>query len=490
MSGEYQRLQAVNDLSTDAYGAEDLCTSIEKSITDCEQALSDFRASSGVTGELDEAINTWIEGFSKKLSTCRSEFTANVAQEQAARSAMAGARASFGTLMTDELIDQEAEYWRSTDQVHVSGMTVTGTAYAAQLRQQRITERDIKAKEILQTMESRVEECRAAVTWGGHKTYPANTPDAGSGSSYAGTRSTGFSSVVDRGAVVSSAAANTAVLGASTVGGAVLSTRTLSALSDGVAVNWRRPAPGAPGSASNPISDYRQISHIDLLRTPINQRMSADGPVGGHVPPPTDNIDDPSWRSASRYYASLASSSARQNTASLGLVGGVLGVGGSALTAQNLRGGASSPFPVSAPQAPVSAPGVGSNGLLSAQTAGGTGAGTASLLRSDAALSNTGPGTAMGAAARQGHVLSASNAGAGLAQNGALGAQGARGAAGMMPNSARRGSDSRRERRSRRGYDIIRIEEDQLAPPSDPVSFQAGDAASLAPMTTEESDQW
>ena len=59
---------------------------------------------------------------------------------------------------------------------------------------------------------------------------------------------------------------------------------------------WTTPAPGEPGSASNPISDPAELARYDLTTTPVNQRMTPNGPVGGHMPADVLNVDDPAWR--------------------------------------------------------------------------------------------------------------------------------------------------------------------------------------------------
>ena len=91
---------------------------------------------------------------------------------------------------------------------------------------------------------------------------------------------------------------------------------------------WTSPAPGELGSASNPISDPADLARYDLTTTPVNQRMTPNGPVGGHMPADVLNVNDPAWRAV----PSAAGGGAR-------IAGGVL-VAGSAAGAAGAAGAA------------------------------------------------------------------------------------------------------------------------------------------------------
>lgn len=489
MSGaNYQRLSAVNGLHTDWYGAENHTSRVKKNIEECETALKSFCDSTEVSGSLDTAIRQWVTDFSTRLQQRKTEFEANTAQEKAARAAMAAARTSFGELMTDEMIEQEFRLWNSSDTVVINGLTVKGTAYAQQLRAQRIAEREIEAQSILDNMNSTVTACKDSVGWG--RGLNPNAPTTGTDDSYAGSRSTGFQSAASNGATVSSAAANTARLAGASLGGAVLSTQAMTSIPRGAAVNWARPEYGAIGSATNPITDPSRISHIDLLHTPINQRMSPDGPVGGHIPAPTADIDDPAWRRYSHYLSTHIAPGGAQNAASAGLVGGILGSGGSALALRGLSGGPGSnvlsgggsgfsPLGAGSLSGSGMVPRVSSSGVLSARGV-------------NSAASGLRP-TGVGAAGMQGSLVpSARGAAAGASAAGRGGARGATTAGrGAVGSSAGGRSDDKKRRRGRSGigYDVVRVDEDESTP-IDASRFAAGSALDLAPLEQEESDQW
>ena len=93
---------------------------------------------------------------------------------------------------------------------------------------------------------------------------------------------------------------------------------------------WTSPAPGELGSASNPISDPADLARYDLTTTPVNQRMTPNGPVGGHMPADVLNVNDPAWRAV----PSAAGGGAR-------IAGGVLVAGSAAgAVAMGIAGGA------------------------------------------------------------------------------------------------------------------------------------------------------
>lgn len=487
MSGEYKRLAAVDGLSTDAYGAESLSDGIRTAITECVEAISAFADSAGMSGDLDAAIRQWIGEFSQRLATMKSEFEANTAQERSARSAMATARSGFSRLATDAMIESEAQSIANGPDVEVGGQTVSARVYADELKRRRYAERDRAAGTILTTMNSAVSSCAQSVTWGG-EWREDTTPDSGAGAGYTGSRSAGFASTASAGAVVSSAAVNTARLAGAGVGGAVLSTKSTQSLTPGVPVNWTRPAPGAVGSASNPITDPARLARIDLLRTPVNQRMTADGPVGGHLPPSTTNIDDPRWRAYTGYAPTTASGA--QHASAAGLVGGMLGLGGSALAARGL-GGAST-FITGTASGSALAPSVASTGLLSARAATAPGSASASALSGSALSARGAAGAALGSnvPASAAGTAAGSGAQAGAASQAASGRATARGAGAYGPAGASRSEDRKRRGRSRIGYEVLRLNEDEAAAPIDPSPLASGTASDLAPLDREESDQW
>ena len=105
----------------------------------------------------------------------------------------------------------------------------------------------------------------------------------------------------------------------------------------GAGGEWTSPAPGELGSASNPISDPADLARYDLTTTPVNQRMTPNGPVGGHMPADVLNVNDPAWRAVPSAAGGgariaggvlVAGSAAGAAGAALSYGGGFAGIGG------------------------------------------------------------------------------------------------------------------------------------------------------------------
>ena len=194
---------------------------------------------------------------------------------------------------------------------------------------------------------------------------------------------------------------------------------------------WVRPSGDELGSISNPITDPDDLSHIDLARTPINARMTPNGPVGGHMPADVLNIDDPAWRAAppsSGGAARIAGGTLVAGSAA-GAAGGLLARGGG-------YGGIAGMTPGAAlrPTAPA-------GGVLGRGGAGSAGlrSGMAPVSSGGSGGSGAGRGGASGAAGRGGAGVAGRGGvsgvvgregGAGSARGGASGVAGRGGAAG------------------------------------------------------------
>lgn len=285
MSDEYARLLALDQLKTDDSAEIDSIDTIRRSICECEDALAAFRSTAQMSGETADAIAEWLDEYSAKLQGLKEKLEKSVAMHNAARSAMARARArrideAEGILMSAS----EYNEWARQPYVTINGECHTGSSYAKALQDDLYAKRDDIARSILEEMNSAVSEQAKGITpepLGSHsdQSNPADAEDS------TGTRFAIFSAnTATAHSVASSASFNANSLAAATVGGAVLTTRATTPLSGGTAPNWKRPPAGQPGSPSNPINDPEQLAHHDLLHTPVNQRMTPDGPTAGYLP--------------------------------------------------------------------------------------------------------------------------------------------------------------------------------------------------------------
>ena len=243
----------------------------------------------------------------------------------------------------------------------------------------------------------------------------------------------------------------------------------------GAGGEWTSPAPGELGSASNPISDPADLARYDLTTTPVNQRMTPNGPVGGHMPADVLNVNDPAWRAV----PSAAGGGAR-------IAGGVLVAGsaaGAAGAALSYGGGFAGIGGL--------ASGASGSALRAVAPAGG-------VLR-PSALPGGGVAGAVGGAGRGGGAGVVGRGGVAPVGSGAAGSAGGRGATaggvagrgGVAPVGSG-GVGDRREKKGqvqRRAYDVVRVDalEERGA---QMMGGAAGSADQLKPIARDADADW
>ncbi|WP_277064062.1 hypothetical protein [Schaalia cardiffensis] len=474
MSDEYARLLALDQLKTDDSAEIDSIDTIRRSICECEDALAAFRSTAQMSGETADAIAEWLDEYSAKLQGLKEKLEKSVAMHNAARSAMARARArrideAEGILMSAS----EYNEWARQPYVTINGECHTGSSYAKALQDDLYAKRDDIARSILEEMNSAVSEQAKGITpepLGSHsdQSNPADAEDS------TGTRFAIFSAnTATAHSVASSASFNANSLAAATVGGAVLTTRATTPLSGGTAPNWKRPPAGQPGSPSNPINDPEQLAHHDLLHTPVNQRMTPDGPTAGYLPRDPQALIDLRRQSSTAEWLNSTGPGSEHQRHSTAALGGMLGLGTSAgigaAAARSSVSGVSS-LVTTTPGASALTSQVGGTGMLSMQ---------------QAAVSTS----------LNGAHSPATNPRTGNAQTASPHAQSSRdrlGRPGILPSDT--GRNERSEKRRSRGligYEVMRIDED--TPSTDSPTHKAlerGSADELIPLSSQESDRW
>ena len=260
----------------------------------------------------------------------------------------------------------------------------------------------------------------------------------------------------------------------------------------GAGGEWTSPAPGELGSVSNPISDPADLARYDLTTTPVNQRMTPNGPVGGHMPADVLNVNDPAWRAVPSAAGGgariaggvlVAGSAAGAAGAALSYGGGFAGIGGLASGASGsaLRAVA----PAGGVLRPSALPGGGVAGAVGGAGRGGgagvVGRGGVAPVGSGASGSAGGRGASGGVAGRGG----VSAAGRGASGVGAVG----RG--GVAPVGSG-GVGDRREKKGqvrRRAYDVVRVDalEERGA---QMMGGAAGSADQLKPIARDADADW
>ena len=281
---------------------------------------------------------------------------------------------------------------------------------------------------------------------------------------------------------------------------------------------WTSPAPGELGSASNPISDPADLARYDLTTTPVNQRMTPNGPVGGHMPADVLNVNDPAWRpvpssgGGARIAGGVlvAGSAAGAAGAALSYGGGFAGIGGLASGASGsaLRAVA----PAGGVLRPSALPGGGVAGAVGGAGRGGgvgvVGRGGVAPVGSGGAGSAGGRGATGGVAGRGGVSAAGRGAsGAGVVGRGGVapvgsGASGTAGGRGTSGTGAvgrggvapvgSGGVGDRREKKGqvrRRAYDVVRVDalEERGA---QMMGGAAGSADQLKPIARDADADW
>ena len=439
-SPKYERLKALMSLSAEPLGAEDLSedTRVGDAHSDVGVAKSgseDFVADLSVgLSQTKEGADGWMSSFivdaGRHLDTIESTKAHHLTlREQMSKKVVESRN------LSPVLIEPELEYLRHSDETvtiadpsvaaKAGAVEVTGRAYIAALEAQRNEEREAEADKILTQLNADAHAEKSSIykpmddfvpeAW---RPAPASepAPDPGPQSGGGGYgRRRGMS-----GGLVPT-------VGAETVAGSGAS-------------GWTYPPAGELGSVSNPISDPADLVRYDLTTTPVNQRMTPNGPVGGHMPADVLNVNDPAWRpvpssgGGARIAGGVlvAGSAAGAAGAALSYGGGFAGIGGLASGASGsaLRAVA----PAGGVLRPSALPGGGVAGAVGGAGRGGgagvVGRGGVAPVGSGAAGSAGGRGASAGGRGASGGV--AGRGGVSAAGRGASGA-GAVGRGGVAP---------------------------------------------------------
>ena len=517
-SPKYERLKALMSLSAEPLGAEDLSedTRVGDAHSDVGVAKSgseDFVADLSVgLSQTKEGADGWMSSFivdaGRHLDTIESTKAHHLTlREQMSKKVVESRN------LSPVLIEPELEYLRHSDETvtiadpnvaaKAGAVEVTGRAYIAALEAQRNEEREAEADKILTQLNADAYAEKSSIytpmddfvpeAWR-PAPAPEPAPDPGPQSGGGGYgRRRGMS-----GGLVPT-------VGAETVAGSGAS-------------GWTYPPAGELGSASNPISDPADLARYDLTTTPVNQRMTPNGPVGGHMPADVLNVNDPAWRAVPSAAGGgariaggvlVAGSAAGAAGAALSYGGGFAGIGGLASGASGsaLRAVA----PAGGVLRPSALPGGGVAGAVGGAGRGGgagvVGRGGVAPVGSGAAGSAGGRGASGGVAGRGG----VSAAGRGASGAGAVGRGGVaggratsgvtavgRGASGGVAGRGgvapvgSGGVGDRREKKGqvrRRAYDVVRVDalEERGA---QMMGGAAGSADQLKPIARDADADW
>ena len=522
-SPKYERLKNLMDMSRQPLGAEDRdedtrVGDAHEEVGTAHQTSTEFISDESVgLSETKEGANGWLSSYINDVNTHMQKMSTTKSHNLVVREQMSKKVVESRNL-SPELIEPELEYLRHSDETvtiadpnvaaKAGAVEVTGRAYIAALEAQRNEEREAEADKILTQLNADAHAEKSSIytpmddfvpeAWR-PAPAPEPAPDPGPQSGGGGYgRRRGMS-----GGLVPT-------VGAETVAGSGAS-------------GWTYPPAGELGSVSNPISDPADLARYDLTTTPVNQRMTPNGPVGGHMPADVLNVNDPAWRAVPSAAGGgariaggvlVAGSAAGAAGAALSYGGGFAGIGGLASGASGsaLRAVA----PAGGVLRPSALPGGGVAGAVGGAGRGGgagvVGRGGVAPVGSGAAGSAGGRGGVGGGRATSG-VTAVGRGGVAPVGSGASGTAGGRGgvagrggvsAAGRGASGAgvvgrggvapvgSGGVGDRREKKGqvrRRAYDVVRVDalEERGA---QMMGGAAGSADQLKPIARDADADW
>ena len=489
-SPKYERLKAVIGLTARPLASEDYeedgrASTARTEVGDAKGTSEDFVVDLSVgESQTKTGADSWLSSFIESAKTHQGKITTAKAHHLAVRESMSTAVTDGEQLSPVLLSESDVAASQQNPPLRLTsadGKTVEytePTAYLTALEQQKNDKREAEAQTILdklnQEADSHVSEFQhqkddyVPDAW-----KPRVEGDAGSAPSPSPASSGGSRGLVP-----------TVRSGTGAGGG-----------------EWTSPAPGELGSASNPISDPADLARYDLTTTPVNQRMTPNGPVGGHMPADVLNVNDPAWRavpSAAGGGARIAGGVLVAGSAAAGAAGAALSYGGGFAGIGGLASGASGSAlravaPAGGVLRPSALPGGGVAGAVGGAGRGGgagvvgRGGGAGAVGRGGVAPVGSG---ASGTAGGRGGVAGG-RATSGVTAVGRGASGGVAGRGGVAPVGSG-GVGDRREKKGqvrRRAYDVVRVDalEERGA---QMMGGAAGSADQLKPIARDADADW
>ena len=284
----YDRLTKVSQLD---YSDPDagMISKVQSQITSIRESCTTFTQNTGLQGATQAAMTQWIADFHAKLDVLETRLqTVNTAHTEA-RAAMTTAKSTHGTLSPELLHPSDYAAAR-----HLAGGEPNAAEiqreYLENLTVQRNTQREAAAQAALDTMNSGVRSASSGFSQEAADANAAkNAGGAPDNNGSAGNNGPAGRGPSGRGAAPSEAS-----------GGPIAGVTTLPSVS--------------PSSSI--------LAGVDVTTMPVGGYMTADGPVGGHIPAPVTDANDPRWRDD---YDPFGQSSRSKN---LAITGGALSTGG------------------------------------------------------------------------------------------------------------------------------------------------------------------
>ena len=284
----YDRLTDVSKLD---YSDPDagMISKVQSQITSIRESCTTFTQNTGLQGATQAAMTQWVADFHAKLDALEARLQAVSTAHTEARAAMTTAKSTHGTLSPELLHPSDYAAAR-----HLAGGEPNAAEiqreYLENLAVQRNTQREAAAQAALDTMNSGVHSASSGFSQEAADANAAkNSGGAPDNNGSAGNNAPAGRGPSGRGAAPSAA-----------TGGPIAGVTTLPSVS--------------PSSSI--------LAGVDVTTMPVGGYMTADGPVGGHIPAPVTDANDPRWRDD---YDPFGQSSRSKN---LAITGGALSTGG------------------------------------------------------------------------------------------------------------------------------------------------------------------
>ena len=284
----YDRLTKVSQLD---YSDPDagMISKVQSQITSIRESCTTFTQNTGLQGATQAAMTQWVADFHAKLDALEARLQTVSTAHTEARAAMTTAKSTHGTLSPQLLNSSDYAAAR-----HLAGGEPNAAEiqreYLENLAVQRNTQREAAAQAALDTMNSGVHSASSGFSQEAADANAAKKAgDAPDNNGSAGNNAPAGRGPSGRGAAPSAA-----------TGGPIAGVTTLPSVSPSSSV----------------------LAGVDVTTMPVGGYMTADGPVGGHIPAPVTDANDPRWRDD---YDPFGQSSRSKN---LAITGGALSTGG------------------------------------------------------------------------------------------------------------------------------------------------------------------
>lgn len=284
----YDRLTDVSKLD---YSDPDagMISKVQSQITSIRESCTTFTQNTGLQGATQAAMTQWVADFHAKLDALEARLQAVSSAHTEARAAMTTAKSTHGTLSPELLHPSDYAAAR-----HLAGGEPNAAEiqreYLENLAVQRNTQREAAAQAALDTMNSGVHSASSGFS---QEAADANAAK-NSGGAPDNNGSAGNNGPTGRGP------AGRATAPSAATEGPIAGVTTLPSVSPSSSV----------------------LAGVDVTTMPVGGYMTADGPVGGHIPAPVTDANDPRWRDD---YDPFGQSSRSKN---LAITGGALSTGG------------------------------------------------------------------------------------------------------------------------------------------------------------------